>query len=363
MSKRTSLQVFFVLLCLTVLFFRQAQAQIPTITIPPLPTVVVPTLPINLTVTITPPVSQPTLPSTNTTSSTNNNSVTEGNTSNTTTTTNAHESIISPQTNTLNGVNQPTTPNKTGILRLDRNNTVSGKIILTKDINEVIFLLGSLHPSDSPLVFIMPQELDNSILFNFAAFLTQNENDSSVTLPQAISMEQLVENTTASVLIPANETITASVQNCGNDPWDGKMTALTILSQSALELYGKHITTPIQIGRSDCQLDLKKTAQITLTNKNKWNIGYRLHDQENFTEIKTLCPMKTQNECYMYEGKNLIVKTNHFTQFIPFKNFTFFDYLIAPFKESNLYALGTAILLTFLFAIILNRLFLFRKRK
>src|SRR5579872_3426845 len=99
-------------------------------------------------------------------------------------TSNTYYSTTQPQAtnpNTFVGPNSPNgsfanIPNRKDILVLNHTNTAGGRIILTKDINEVVFLSDSLDPLRPPLLFTMPPEREIPILFNFEAFLQTDSN-------------------------------------------------------------------------------------------------------------------------------------------------------------------------------------------
>lgn len=249
-----------------------------------------------------------------------------------------------------------------GVLILNKENTANGRIILTKDITEVIFGPDSLsHPG--LLTFVMPPERGIVILFNFGAFLTNDINGSHVTLPQAIRMEQTSDGDNVSVTMPINENVAISAEDCGDDIWDGTITALMLLPQSEINLRDKNIGLPIEIGRSDCKVNLSRQAHVAFKNQANSQVGYRLQNQEKFTEITSLCPIKNNKECYTYTGKDLVVKTYHFTQFVTFKKGIFFDSFLSLIKSNNLIVLGLAILATFLLALLIGIFSISRKVK
>ena len=289
------------------------------------------------------------------------NSQTPGSTSTTSTTqysttSNTYNSTALPQTNNPNTAAETFAgiANRKDVLLLNHENTAAGKIILTKDINEVIFLSDSLDPLRPPLTFIMPADRDVPILFNFEAFLQTDSRGQHISLPQGIIMEQTAGNDSVSVSLPPNEDIALSESDCVGTTWDGTFTALTILTQKSVNLQGKNVGVPIEIGRNDCGLGLSKQASIFFMNRANWYVGYRLQNQNNFIKITSLCPIANQRECFTNEGKNLLVNTYHFTQFIVFNNQTALDAFLSFLSNTNVIALILAIILTLLLALILG---------
>jgi signal transduction histidine kinase len=238
-------------------------------------------------------------------------------------------------------------------LFLTKANTASGRIILTKDITDVIFGPDSLS-NPGMLTFIMPPERNSTIIFHFGEFLQNDPGGARVFLPQAIRMEQTVGKDNVAITLPAGESLSLSTDDCGDDIWDGTITGLTLLSQNMVTLPGKKIGLPIEIGRSDCRINLSKQANITFTGEANAQAAYRLQNQENFTEIPNLCPITNQKECYANNGRNLVVKTYHFTQFTTFANVNVFESFLMMGNNKLILLIAAIILAIFLVLIFSN---------
>ncbi len=339
----------------------KASAQIPPITIPD---IVIPTIPLDILSSHPTPTSAPQPTNSASTPSVGSNSTTTN-----TTQYYYNTSDKSSSPTTLQDKNSNSSPigstglsNSNGTITLNRANTANGRVVLNKDITEVIFGSDSLSHKGRTLVIVMPSEKDMPIIFDFGAFLKSDGiGTQHMTLPQAIRMEQSSDDEHVSVVLPENEDLTTSSNDCDDAVWDGTVTALTMLSPTQFSLPGKEVDLPIEVGKSDCKVDLSKQASIVFMDKSNLDVGYRLQNQEDSTHIISLCSVKNTTECYLYQGKDLLVRTYHFTQFFTFKDSTFWGNIASLIKNSTAVAIALAAIATLLLALILGNLSILRK--
>lgn len=179
----------------------------------------------------------------------------------------------------------------------------------------------NLKPTDSQVVFdpqIFSSDVKewlitfpsdkNDIVLNFGSFLKKD----SVSIPKRIIVNKPLSNTTITVVFPENTLMTSA-------DWNGVIEGPIAISSSQTSCKtDNNIDLALEIGRKTIPVYFNKPIEIIVPNKAGHLFGYCVGDK--LTIISKRCANPTSVECFVNRGNNLVIRTNHFTQFLIFSN-------------------------------------------
>lgn len=188
------------------------------------------------------------------------------------------------------------------------------RIVLPNEDTELMFNKTTFNQNKEGWTIIFPQS-DITVVFNFSALLEEGSNGPRVQIPERIILEKPVGKDKIIITIAENTTITAKFKD--ESPFDGKFIGPKAVANAQVCETKKQVEFAIEIGRGQRQIFFDKPVEMVYPGKFQQRVGYCL--EKEVTEFTALCTKGSSNECYKYNGKDLVVSTNHWTEFILFK--------------------------------------------
>jgi len=207
--------------------------------------------------------------------------------------------------------NQAQVQTRTVTVVLASNQILPGEII-TPEKNEVVV------PQDfsSDISIFVPINVQNAKL-NLSAFL-QGTTTKSVVYPGEIKVDVETSSGIVQIVFPANTTISDAAS------WNGMLDLVNSTSVHSLpQINGldSTIVAAYEIGAGENPLVFNKPVKMTFKNQKDKLIGF--FSGSNFIQITAICSsdnpdLSAIGACKMNVGNDLVVFTDHFTQFVLF---------------------------------------------
>jgi len=200
-------------------------------------------------------------------------------------------------------------------ISINEENYPSRRVLLPDVDVDLVFTKESFSNNKNGWIFVFPS-LDTNVTFNFNALLVGGDGAKEVSIPEKITLEKPVGENNITIVFPQNLIIGALHLSQGLN-WDGKFNGPKILASSESCAGNQDVKTVVDIGLPDSQVTFSKNVEITFPGEYNSAAGYCFDKQ--FKEISVACSNTLTNECYLQKNKDLVIRTNHFTQFLTYK--------------------------------------------